>query len=161
MTSNGCRICDSPLKTEIERKDSIWRADRTIRWARQNGLRINRVTLARHRADHLRGPAPRVEPSSPFSSRDSKNLIPSKTTAKSGSSPGGDLEFLDTVRDKVFDKLLAGDFDLKIESAFKAIEIKYKIADESANEKLLLEILSEIRSDELSRRQPAPDNRRR
>jgi len=60
-----------------------------------------------------------------------------------------DTLFLDTVRDMVYQKLLSGEMELKLESGFKAIEIKSKIAEESQNEKLLLEILSEIRSEEL------------
>jgi hypothetical protein len=57
---------------------------------------------------------------------------------------------LDTVRDQVYQKLLDGEINLDIGACFKAIEIKHKIAEESQNEKLLLEILNEIRSEELA-----------
>jgi len=60
-----------------------------------------------------------------------------------------DLEFLDTVKETVYKKLADGELDLKIDSGFKAIELKNKISETSENEKLLLEILSEIRSEEL------------
>lgn len=62
-----------------------------------------------------------------------------------------DLEFLDTVKESVYRKLLDNELDLKIDSGFKAIELKNKISETSENERLLLEILSEIRSDELSK----------
>ncbi len=62
-----------------------------------------------------------------------------------------DQLLLDTVRDMVYKKLVDGEIELKIDSAFKAIEIKQKISEGSQNEKLLLEILSEIRKEELAR----------
>ena len=62
-----------------------------------------------------------------------------------------DLEFLDTVKETVYKKLLDNELDLKIDSGFKAIELKNKISETSENERLLLEILSEIRSEELSK----------
>jgi hypothetical protein len=69
------------------------------------------------------------------------NKLPEKIT---------DQLLLDTVRDQVYQKLIDGQIKLDIGDCFKAIEIKYKIAEESQNEKLLLEILSEIRSQELA-----------
>lgn len=60
-----------------------------------------------------------------------------------------DQLLLDTVRDKVYEKLISGEIKLDLGDGFKAIEIKHKIAEESQNEKLLLEILNEIRSQEL------------
>ena len=62
-----------------------------------------------------------------------------------------DLEFLDTVKETVYKKLLDNELDLKIDSGFKAIELKNKISETSENERLLLEILSEIRAEELSK----------
>jgi len=62
-----------------------------------------------------------------------------------------DLEFLDTVKETVYKKLLDNELDLKIDSGFKAIELKNKISETSENERLLLEILSEIRSEELNK----------
>ena len=63
-----------------------------------------------------------------------------------------DQLLLDTVRDRVYQKLLNGEIELDLADGFKAIEIKYKIADQSQNEKLLLEILNEIRAEELGKR---------
>lgn len=67
--------------------------------------------------------------------------------------PASDLEFLDAVRDSVYRKLIDGGLELKIDSGFKAIELKNKLSDGSENEKLLLKILSEIRKEELDRAQ--------
>jgi len=148
MPVSPCKICDSPLRSEIESKDTAWKADRTIKWARQKGVPINRAILARHRAGHVdkaefndsgKTPPPEIKQTD-FTSKIAQDIIAADDTA-----------FLDAVKDRVYQKLLAGELDLKIDSAFKAIEIKHKISDESSNEKLLLEILSEIRADELQR----------
>jgi hypothetical protein len=42
-----------------------------------------------------------------------------------------------------------GELELKLDSGFKAIELKYKIEDMSESEKLMLEILNELRGQEL------------
>lgn len=138
-----CKICESPLRSEIERKDSAWKADRTIKWARGKGVRINRVILARHRENHMNNDCPLL-------ANTDAEAPAEKNHSNAGAKTADDIEFLDAVTGRVYEKLKAGEFDLKIESAFKAIEIKHRISDESRNEKLLLEILSEIRADELS-----------
>ena len=113
-------------------------------------MRISRFSLARHRTNHIssikntvktKPPDKIVEPPA--------KTKPAEKNASISPNSVSDLEFLNAVRDKVYEKLKEGEFDLKIESAFKAIEIKNKISDESQNEKLLLEILAEIRTDEL------------
>ena len=147
---SSCKICDSPMRGEIESKDSAWKADRTIKWAREKGIRLNRAMLARHRAEHVE------------IATQEKGIRLSKPQKKTTAaiSPGAkidDLSFLDAIKERAYEKLLAGEFDLQIASAFKAIEIKHKTYDESSHEKLLLEILSEIRADELKkthRKQP-------
>lgn len=150
MADSDCTICDSPLRTEIENKDAAWRADRTIQWARKHGLRISRFSLARHRTNHT---SPAKNSVKKKHSDKTVEFSAKTKPAKASYSPNSpsDMEFLNEVRDRVFEKLKEGEFDLKIESAFKAIEIKNKISDESQNEKLLLEILAEIRTDELKR----------
>jgi hypothetical protein len=152
MGDSACTICESPLRTEIEKKDTAWKADKTIQWARKHGLRISRFSLARHRTNHTSYLKNNKKCKPPGEIVES----PARTKEVGGDtsvSPNrvSDLEFLDSVRDRVYEKLKQGEFDLKIESAFKAIEIKHKISDESQNEKLLLEILAEIRTDELKR----------
>jgi hypothetical protein len=62
-----------------------------------------------------------------------------------------DQLLLDTVRDRVYQKLINNEIELDLGDGFKAIEIKHKIAEESQNEKLLLEILNEIRAEELKK----------
>jgi hypothetical protein len=73
---------------------------------------------------------------------------------KSDQNQGPDSEITDelllnAIRDRVYRKLVNEELELKIDSAFKAIELKHKIAEESQNEKLLLEILSELRAQEI------------
>ncbi len=152
MAGADCTICESPLRTEIESKDTAWKADRTIQWARKHGVRISRFSLARHRTNHLnstRISAKKKPPDKIVEPQAKTKQI--KSDASISPNPVSDLEFLNAVRDRVYEKLKEGEFDLKIESAFKAIEIKNKISDESQNEKLLLEILAEIRTEELGR----------
>lgn len=152
MGDSACTICESPLRTEIEKKDTAWKADKTIRWARKHGLRISRFSLARHRTNHL-SPAKNTGKKKPPDKiiQPPVKTKPAEENTSIGPNSVSDLEFLDAIRDRVYEKLKRDEFDLKIESAFKAIEIKHKISDESQNEKLLLEILAEIRTDELKR----------
>jgi hypothetical protein len=155
MGNSACAICESALRHEIDKKDETWKADRTIRWARRHGVKINRTTLARHRADHKNSTSAGKAEKKP-QSRSSKSKSTKQTVRTSNDLSGPtDLLFLDTIRDQVFKRLQNGDYDLKLESAFKAIEIKHKIADESKNEQLLLEILAEIRADELRQKKSA------
>ena len=65
--------------------------------------------------------------------------------------PVTDELLLNAVRDAVYGKLTEGKLELEINSAFKAIELKYKIAEQSQSEKLMLEILDEIRGQELGK----------
>lgn len=65
--------------------------------------------------------------------------------------PITDQLLLDTVRDRVYQKLVNNEIELDLGDGFKAIEIKHRIAEESQNEKLLLEILNEIRAEELKK----------
>jgi hypothetical protein len=155
MGDSACIICESPLRTEIEKKDSAWKADKTIQWARKHGLRISRFSLARHRTNHV-SPVEDIEKKKAPDKIKAPLVKTKPAVGNSSINPNSvsDLEFLDAIRDRVYEKLEKDEFDLKIESAFKAIEIKHKISDESQNEKLLLEILAEIRTDELRRSRP-------
>ncbi len=92
---------------------------------------------------------------------DSPNQEHSETISPSPAKPAGapsgtitDQLLLDTVRDRVYQMLLDGEIKLDLADGFKAIEIKNKIAEESQNEKLLLEILNEIRAEELGKMTP-------
>jgi hypothetical protein len=175
-----CPICESPLRTEIEEKDAAWKPMQTVQWARKKGLNISRFALVKHRVNHLKqshngDDAPKIgEPIGPPSDnnaapRSERKLLRRAKETKAGSnsatnidavgapdlpgnaaSPVNDQLFLDTVRDMVYRQLLSGEMELKLDSAFKAIEIKHKIMEETQNEKLLLEILEEIRAEELA-----------
>ena len=148
MLEQNCVICVSPLRSEIENHDTSMKADETIRWARKKGVRINRVSLARHRKNH---PYILVSP------KVISKLVPTgksqteKPVTAGFANKVDDNTFLDAVRDRVYEKLIDGEIDIKIESGFKAIELKNKLSDVSQNEKLLLEILNEIRTDELNK----------
>ena len=187
METASCSICVSSLRSEIETKDARCKAAETIQWARKQGVNINKFSLAKHRANHMRinsestgdiiqledtrpGLIPEGEASpiskiirrrrngnkrdegTPRISVDSGLTSPEIIQNAPAIKPEiSDHLFLDTIRDMVYEKLLAGEMELKVDSAFKAIEIKHKIAEESQNEKLLLEILNEIRSEELAK----------
>jgi hypothetical protein len=128
---------------------------------------VSKAKISRKSSGVLSGPAVKKKTAKRAATRKSKpvevtpakieNNIPSEsaktTAAKTAiqSNSVTDLEFLDTVKESVYKKLVDGELDLKIESGFKAIELKNKISETSENERLLLEILSEIRSDELSK----------
>jgi hypothetical protein len=169
METAACAICASSLRAEIERKDIPGKSAEAIAWARKQGVNISKFSLAKHRTNHLSGGMPEsvIKPErrtrrtvvkgnnatgKPAIS-DNSTLGESleKENVASTQAPVSDLLFLDTVRDMVYKKLLSGEMELKLESGFKAIEIKSKISEESQSEKLLLEILNEIRADELSK----------
>jgi hypothetical protein len=177
-----CPICESPLRTEIEEKDAAWKPMQTVQWARKKGLSISRFALVKHRVNHLNqshkgDDASKIgKPIDPLSDNNAapgpeRNLLRKAKETKIRSNPAPNIDavgaadlpgnpqspvddqlFLDTVRDMVYRKLLSGEMELKLDSAFKAIEIKHKIMEETQNEKLLLEILEEIRAEELARK---------
>jgi|GEM_PF-5733332 len=62
-----------------------------------------------------------------------------------------DRRFLDDVIGRVHQAVRTGDLELKTEHAFKAIEIKQKLSENSQVENLLLDLLNEIRRQELTR----------
>jgi hypothetical protein len=166
MNISSCAICESPLRNEIEKRDTSSKVDKTINWARSRGVNISRFSLAKHRANHIKTDngsgvifeiipdtttktiSDTKEPDDSCVRKDGNNLQQCSAIKPASIS---DRLFLDTIRDKVYQMLLDGKIELKVDSAFKAIEIKHKITEESQNEKMLLEILNEIRSEELKR----------
>ena len=62
-----------------------------------------------------------------------------------------DLLFLDTIRDALYEMLASGAIELKLDSGFKAIELKNKISDQSQHDILLLELINELRSQEIKK----------
>ncbi len=144
MAESTCKICASTLRAEIESRDSAADPEQTIKWAKENGIRLNKTMLTRHRNGHK--DEENAKPARMLSALHAASAINKPPAGKFN-----DLTLLDAVTERACEKLLAGDYDLKLEMAFKAIEIKYKISEVSSNEKLLLEILSEIRADELGK----------
>jgi hypothetical protein len=149
-----CEICASNLLDDLNKKRN-WRPDRVIKWASRRGLEITERELKQHFAEHT---------AKTKSKR--SNGSPEKIEKKaSGHRHKGDIEgaargvessnrasgkFLSEVVSRVFDNLLEDKFDLKLEHGFKAIEIQQKIEDKSDVENMLLELLNEIRQQELS-----------
>jgi hypothetical protein len=160
MNRPVCAICDSPLRAEIETKDVKLRPKEVVDWGKQRGVKLSLFSLAKHRANHMGtadsavsgngdgDPAPiladviRVD--TPKQPRAEKKPAP-----ESADPSVTDGLFLNTVRDMVYQKLVDGELELKLDSGFKAIELKYKIEDMSESEKLMLEILNELRGQEL------------
>jgi hypothetical protein len=160
MITKSCAICDSPLRVEIETKDSSSKARETVQWARNRGVNISCLSLAKHRANHLNGDGPVPNDTGTQGSSTVQEFRPSQFQEDGEKAARGisqniepllvtDHLVLDTVRNLVYKKLVDGELELKIDSAFKAIELKYKIQEASENEKLLIEILNEIRGQEL------------
>ena len=138
-----CNICGSELVGEINKKRN-WRPDRVISWARRRGLNIDQGQLSEHFQSHL--PPEQI-------SKKKKSAGKLKSAAKPGSlllENSSDTALLDEVVRQVYENLSEGKFDLKLEHGFKAIEIKQKVAEKTDVENLLLELLSEIRQQELA-----------
>ena len=159
-----CDIYASTLLNELNKKRN-WRPDRVIKWAGRRGLDITEPQLKAHFEEHL----PLVSnnekrpKTSPCNSSTKNNLNkerqtkpndeftpPSLDTSVPGAFNQMDNLFLDEIVKRVFDNLVEGNFELKLEHGFKAIEIKQKLADKADTENMLLELLNEIRKQELS-----------
>jgi len=161
MISATCAICKSPFRDEIEKKDKKGKAAIVVNWARKRGISISYNSLARHRQNHLNGGEPSGNGNNgngdvillEMPAKKKRAVVEADEEPKTGNKiePVTDELLLDAVRDMVYGKLKKGELELEINSAFKAIEIKYKIQEQSQSEKLMLEILSEIRSQELSK----------
>jgi hypothetical protein len=146
-----CDICASGLVEELNKKRN-WRPDRVIKWAGRRGLSITESELQAHFAEHLPKPEKQVK---------AKSIHKSKPETESPSSAPAvvitpvileqaDNRFLDEIVKRVFNDLIEGKFELKLEHGFKAIEIKQKLADKADTENMLMELLNEIRNQELT-----------
>jgi flagellar biosynthesis GTPase FlhF len=94
----------------------------------------------------------RIKADKPVESQTADNAVPIVAPEKIDATKSiSDQLLLDAVRDRVYQKLINNEIELDLGDGFKAIEIKHKIAEESQNEKLLLEILKEIRAEELKK----------
>jgi hypothetical protein len=159
-----CDICASPLLDELNKKRN-WHPDRVIKWAGRRGLEITEPQLKAHFAEHLPQPSnnghhPKTRqcktstknnPDKECQTKPNDDITsPSQDTAVPDTFNRMDNLFLDEIVKRVFDNLVEGNFELKLEHGFKAIEIKQKLADKADNENMLLELLNEIRKQELS-----------
>lgn len=149
---SDCVICQSSFRKEIEKRNVESKSDQTIKWAKERGIKLSKTVLAKHHKDHKQSKSGTRKANPVNKTSSSRKTLAPKTTDKSKVQVS-DLEFLDAVRDSVYSKLIDGGLELKIDSGFKAIELKNKLSDGSENEKLLLKILSEIRKEELDRAQ--------
>ncbi len=149
---SDCVICQSSFRKEIEKRHAELKSDQTIKWAKEQGIKLSKTLLAKHCKNHKQSKSVAKKAKSDNKPSSSRKTLAQKTTEESNVQVS-DLEFLDAVRDSVYRKLIDGGLELKIDSGFKAIELKNKLSDGSENENLLLKILSEIRKEELDRAQ--------
>ena len=172
MKVTSCAICASRLRKEIEKRDTLYTADKVIGWARSAGVNISRFTLAKHRANHLSKSPEEIDDNDSETIEIERRCQEPDRSSEGQSSSGfqadkctvtetkrqliSDDDFLDIIKDTVYKKFLDGKITLSLTSALKAIEIKHKIGEESQIERTLLELMNEIRSDELrQKRMPA------
>jgi hypothetical protein len=148
-----CDICASKLVDDINRKIN-WQPGRLVKWASRRGLHINRDQLQEHFTKHLNGSngsqdagiAARNDLKKPGFKATEPSPPPLKLPA--------DDRFLNEVVSQVFGGLISGAYELKLEHGFKAIELKQKISENINAEKLLLDLLNHIRSEELGKTDP-------
>jgi hypothetical protein len=165
-----CDICSSGLLDEINRKRN-WRPDRLIKWAGKRGLSIKSDQLAEHFDKHLKS-APAdigtkvkkaVKNKTSTSIKKQKTIIqktdnqPGRTATPLQTCPADD-RFLNEIIGRVFQDLIDNKYDLKIEYGFKAIELKQKISETTNVETRLLELLNEIRGQELAQDKTSAKN---
>jgi len=156
-----CEICSSKLLGEVNRKQH-WQPDRLIRWANQRGLNIKSDQLAEHFDKHLKSNAIKktIETKKAAKSKSTQpeaEEIPTAIIIDNQPGPGtpplqthsADDQFLNEIIGRVFNDLIANKFDLKLEYGFKAIELKQKISETTNVESMLLDLLNEIRGQEL------------
>lgn len=147
-----CEICASGLLAELD-KIRNRRPHRVIIWAKRRGLNITEQQLETHFSEHAPAMQPSYKTASPASPDiqrpEMKNQPEITALEKTEAANHSDNQFLDEVVRRVFDDLVNGKFELKIEHGFKAIEIRQKVEDKTDSERLLLELLNEIRTQEL------------
>ncbi len=159
-----CEICSSSLLDDVNKKIN-WLPDRVVKWAGRRGLVINEKQLENHFKKHV-NPAIFIKSKagkkvSRKKKADPEMKAPSAKPAAHKKQPVVNAEssdkhnptddrFLAEVIGQVFGSLVEGNFDLKIEHGFKAIELKQKLSENSNVETLLLDLLNEIRRQELA-----------
>jgi len=158
-----CEICLSSLLDDVNKKVN-WRPDRVIKWAGRRGLVISEKQLEEHFEKHVDSATVKKSKSGKTvqgkKKTDSKlkklsakpNTHKEQSVSTSEISDGhitADNKLLSEVISQVLSILVEGGYDLKIEHGFKAVELKHKLSDNSDSETLLLDLLNEIRRQEL------------
>lgn len=154
-----CDICSSELLGELNKKRN-WRPDRVIKWAGRRGLSITADDLATHFKKHVEPISKKQNKQENAGEKSPKSICQDASSLNPDTGTGAkqisiesisqsDNQFLDEVVKRVYAELTGGKFDLKLEHGFKAIEIRQKLDDKSDTERLLLELLNEIRVQEL------------
>jgi hypothetical protein len=147
--SVDCPICASPLLERLNKKKN-WQIPRLLRWAEIRSLEIDETILSTHLQSHINGNGTR-----PANAEAAKNRVtPSaveETPLNTKLAVSTDEQLLNLIISQIYDNVKQNQIDLKIEHAFKAIEIKQKLAESGNVENLLLELLTEIRNQELQR----------
>jgi hypothetical protein len=145
--SIDCPICASPLLERLNIKRN-WQTPRLLRWAEIRDLEIDETILSTHLQSHINGNG-----SEPTKTRVVKNRIKPEAVEeippKMQLTISTDEQLLNLIISRIYDNLKENQIELKVEHAFKAIEIKQKLAESGNVENLLLELLTEIRNQEL------------
>jgi hypothetical protein len=167
-TNKICEICGSALANEILERRNLG-SKRLIKWAGARGLQFNEKQLVEHFAKHIQQNGANgngqktagekvtlvsvVADNKPDRQQLSEKAIPSPDhiSTKQQSPPAaiGDEKFLNQIIEQVNSRIKSGELDLKVEHAFKAIELKQKFLESGSVETILLELLNEIRKQEL------------
>jgi hypothetical protein len=147
-SGNGCGK-DIEMTSEENSNHDHGLANMPLNIPRKKSGSIGRV-LKKRRTERARPCSASIHESQDTSVAPQSEIIDAAQDSKPPVAIITDQLLLDAVRDQVYKKLVNGEIELDIGDGFKAIEIRHKIAEESQNEKLLLEILNEIRSEELA-----------
>ena len=145
----GCPICGSNLADDIVKRRKQG-AIKLIKWAAIRGLQFDREQLSLHLAKHLTvNGSENGKKVSPVLEIVTPAEAPAKSDEPLYVRTVSDEQFLNQVVDIVHSGISSGDLELKVEHAFKAIELKQKLTESGGVESLLLELLNEIRKQEL------------
>ncbi len=150
--TTNCAICASPLVEKLNAKKN-WQTPRLLRWAEIRDLKIDEKILAEHLESHLNDNGAKPAPNQIGENR-LETITPEPAPVKSAEKTNiisSDEQLLNLIVQQIYSDLIDNKLDLKIEHAFKAIELKQKLAESGNVENLLLELLNEIRSQELSK----------
>lgn len=150
--TTNCVICASPLVEKLNAKRN-WQTPRLLRWAEIRDLKIDEKILAEHFESHLESKGAKPARNQIGENR-LETIISERPTDKSAERTNivsSDEQLLNLIVQQIYLDLKDKKLDLKIEHAFKAIELKQKLVESGNVENLLLELLNEIRSQELTR----------